>query len=170
MTAKFSAITLPSFISKRFDDRAGILRVIANLVILFFFTLYVASGFKGGTLLFAHTFGATEKVSLFVTAAVVISYTFLGGYLAVCLTDLLQGLLMLTALVFCCVLGYVAISGTGVDISAIRPNAFSITTGWITAASLLAWGFGYFGQPHILARFIGIRDTSSVPKARRLGI
>ncbi len=170
MSAKYSAITLPSFISKRFDDPKGILRLIANLVILFFFTLYVASGFKGGTLLFAHTFGATEKLSLLVTAAVVISYTFLGGYLAVCLTDLLQGLLMLTALVFCAVLGYVAISGTGVDISAIRPNAFSISTGWITAASLLAWGFGYFGQPHILARFIGIKDTDSVPKARRIGI
>ncbi|HQB88626.1 MAG TPA: sodium:proline symporter, partial [Treponemataceae bacterium] len=123
MSAKYSAITLPSFISKRFDDPKGILRLIANLIILFFFTLYVASGFKGGTLLFAHTFGATEKLSLLVTAAVVISYTFLGGYLAVCLTDLLQGLLMLTALVFCAVLGYVAISGTGVDISAIRPNA-----------------------------------------------
>ncbi|MBN1616754.1 MAG: sodium/proline symporter PutP [Spirochaetales bacterium] len=170
MSAKFKAITLPSFISRRFDDSSGVLRIIANLVILFFFTLYVASGFKGGTLLFAHTFGASEQVSLFVTAAVVISYTFLGGYLAVCWTDLLQGLLMLTALVFCCILGYAAIAGSGVSISQIRPNAFSFSTGAITAASLMAWGFGYFGQPHILARFIGIKDTASVKSARRIGI
>jgi sodium/proline symporter len=170
MTEKLKAVTLPTYFSNRFDDTSGVLKVVSTLVILVFFTLYVASGLKGGTLLFAHTFGASEQIALIVTTLVVVSYTFLGGYVAVCWTDLIQGLLMLAALVFCALLGFFAISGSGADITAANPNAFKIATGWITGASLMAWGFGYFGQPHILARFIGIRDVESVPRARRIGI
>lgn len=84
MSEKLKAVTLPTFISNRFDDRSGVIKVVSTLVILFFFTLYVASGLKGGTLLFAHTFGATESWSLIITTVVVVSYTFLGGYRAVC--------------------------------------------------------------------------------------
>ncbi len=170
MTEKLGAVTLPSFISKRFDDNTGILKLVSTFVILFFFTLYVASGLKGGTLLFAHTFGASESVALIITTLVVVSYTFLGGYKAVCWTDLVQGLLMLAALVFCGLLGFIAIAGSDVQISAVNPEAFKFSTGWITAVSLMAWGFGYFGQPHILTRFIGIKDVESVKKARRVGI
>jgi len=170
MTEKLGAVTLPSFISKRFEDESGLLKVVSTLVILFFFTLYVASGLKGGTLLFSHTFGASATVGLIVTTLVVVSYTFLGGYMAVCWTDLIQGLLMLGALIFCSLLGFFAITGSGADIAAVNPNAFKFSTSWITGASLMAWGFGYFGQPHILARFIGIKDVQSVPSARRVGI
>lgn len=170
MTENLKAMTLPTFISNRFDDKSGVLKVVSTLVILFFFTLYVASGLKGGTLLFAHSFGASEQTGLIVTTLVVVSYTFLGGYMAVCWTDLIQGILMLTALVFCTLMGIFAISGSGVSISSINPDAFNFSTGWITAASLMAWGLGYFGQPHILTRFIGIRDVKSVPAARRVGI
>ncbi len=170
MTEKFDAVTLPTFIARRFDDETHVLKVVSTLVILFFFTLYVASGLKGGTLLFAHTFGATEQVALIITTLVVVSYTFLGGYMAVCWTDLIQGLLMLAALVFCGLLGFFAIAGKGAHISAANPDAFHFSTGWITALSLMAWGFGYFGQPHILARFIGIKDVKSVKSARRIGI
>ncbi len=170
LSERYGAVTLPSFIAKRFEDTTHILKVVATLVILFFFTLYVASGLKGGTLLFAHTFGASEQTALLITTLVVVSYTFLGGYLAVCWTDLIQGLLMVTALVFVALLGFFAISGSGADISAANPDAFKFSTGWITAVSLMAWGFGYFGQPHILARFIGIKDAESVKPARRIGI
>ena len=170
MTEKLKAVTLPTYFSNRFDDKSGVLKVVSTLVILVFFTLYVASGLKGGTLLFAHTFGASEQIALIVTTLVVVSYTFLGGYVAVCWTDLIQGLLMLAALVFCALLGFFAIVGSGANITAANPGAFKIATGWITGASLMAWGFGYFGQPHILARFIGIRDVESVPRARRIGI
>ncbi len=169
-TEKLNAVTLPTFLSNRFDDTSGIIKTVSTVVILIFFTLYVASGLKGGTLLFAHSFGATEQTALLITTAVVVSYTFLGGYMAVCWTDLIQGLLMLCALVFCCLLAYIAISGSGVDIAATNPKAFKMTTTWLTGASLMAWGFGYFGQPHILARFIGIRAVEDVPKARRIGI
>ncbi len=169
LTECLDAVTLPTYISNRFDDTTGLLKSVSTLVILFFFTLYVASGLKGGTLLFAHTFGATEQTALLVTTVVVVSYTFLGGYMAVCWTDLIQGLLMLVALAFCAILGYVAISGTGTDIAAVNPQAFSYTTTWLSGASLMAWGFGYFGQPHILTRFIGISSVKEVPYARRVG-
>jgi sodium/proline symporter len=167
---ELNAVTLPTFLSNRFDDTSGLIKTVSTIVILFFFTLYVASGLKGGTLLFAHSFGATEQTALIITTLVVVSYTFLGGYMAVCWTDLIQGILMLTALVFCFLLAYFAISGSGVDIAAVNPKAFSITTTWLTGASLMAWGFGYFGQPHILARFIGIKSVGDVKKARRVGI
>lgn len=170
LTERLEAVTLPTYIANRFNDTSGLLKSVSTLVILIFFTLYVASGLKGGTLLFAHTFGATEQTALLVTTVVVVSYTFLGGYMAVCWTDLIQGMLMLAALVFCVVLGYVAISGTGTDIAAVNPKAFNFTTTWLTGASLMAWGFGYFGQPHILARFIGISSVKAVPHARRVGI
>ena len=170
LSESYSAVTLPSFLARRFDDNTHILKVVATLVILFFFTLYVASGLKGGTLLFAHTFGASESSALIITTLVVVGYTFLGGYLAVCWTDLIQGLLMVTALVFVALLGFFAINGSGSDIVAANPKAFDFSTGWITAVSLMAWGFGYFGQPHILARFIGIKDAQSVKPARRIGI
>jgi len=165
---KLDAVTLPTYLSNRFDDSSGVLKTVSAAVILVFFTLYVASGLKGGTLLFAHSFGATEQTALIITTLVVVSYTFLGGYMAVCWTDLIQGLLMLSALVFCSLLAFFAIWGSGVDISTVNPKAFDFTTTWITGASLMAWGFGYFGQPHILARFIGINSVEEVPKARRI--
>jgi sodium/proline symporter len=167
---KLNAVTLPTYLSNRFDDSSGVLKIASTVVIIIFFTLYVASGLKGGTLLFAHSFGATEQTAMIVTTLVVVSYTFLGGYLAVCWTDLVQGLLMLSALTFCSLLAFFAISGTGIDISATKPKAFDFTTSWLTGASLMAWGFGYFGQPHILARFFGINRVEEVPKARRIGM
>jgi len=170
LTEGMDAFTLPTYISHRFDDTNHLLKTVSTLVILVFFTLYVASGLKGGTLLFAHSFGASENTSLLVTTLVVVSYTFLGGYLAVCWTDLIQGLLMLTALTFCTLLGYFSISGSGADITAANPAAFRFRTSLLTGASLMAWGFGYFGQPHILARFMGISSVKAVPRARRIGI
>ena len=106
---KLNAVTLPTYLSNRFDDTSGVLKSVSALVILVFFTIYVASGLKGGTLLFAHSFGATEQTALIITTLVVVSYTFLGGYMAVCWTDLIQGLLMLSALAFCSLLSFFAI-------------------------------------------------------------
>lgn len=170
-TEDLGAITLPTYISERFEDKSGILKIVAALVIMLFFTLYVASGLKGGTLLFAHTFDASEQAAMIITTLVVVSYTFLGGYLAVCWTDLIQGILMFLALLFCAMLGYFAIAGNPVDISAVNPKAFDWRAGSIlSGASLMAWGLGYFGQPHILARFVGIKNVASVPAARRIGM
>lgn len=169
-TERLNVVTLPTYLSKRFEDNSGLIRIVSASVILLFFTLYVASGLKGGTLLFAHSFGATENTAMIITTLVVVSYTFLGGYMAVCWTDLIQGILMLVALVFCALLAYFSISGSSVDIATVNPKAFNFTTTWLTGASLMAWGLGYFGQPHILSRFIGISSVREVPKARRVGM
>ncbi|WP_210543680.1 sodium/proline symporter PutP [Rhodoferax sp. PAMC 29310] len=170
-TEDLDAITLPTYIGERFEDKSGILKIVAAVVIMLFFTLYVASGLKGGTLLFAYTFDASEKTAMIITTIVVVSYTFLGGYLAVCWTDLIQGILMFLALLFTAMLGYFAIAGNPVDISTVNPKAFDWKAGSIlSGASLMAWGLGYFGQPHILARFVGIKNVESVPAARRIGM
>ena len=108
---------------------------------------------------------------MIVTTLVIVSYMFLGGYLAVCWTDLIQGILLFGALLFCAILGYLAFADTTVDIAVANPKAFDWRAGSIlTGASLMAWGFGYFGQPRILARFLGIRSTEDVPAARRIGM
>lgn len=168
---QLDAITLPTYIGQRFEDHSGILKIVAATVILLFFTLYVASGLKGGTLLFAHAFDASEQTAMIVTTLVIVSYTFLGGYLAVCWTDLIQGILMFCALLFCALLGYFAIADSTVDIAVANPKAFDWRAGSIlTGASLMAWGFGYFGQPHILARFLGIKSADDVPAARKIGM
>ncbi|XCN73477.1 MAG: sodium/proline symporter PutP [Candidatus Electrothrix aestuarii] len=167
---QLNAVTLPTYLSDRFEDSSGILKSVSTVLILIFFTLYVASGLKGGTLLFAHSFEASEQTALLITTVVIVSYTFLGGYLAVCWTDLVQGLLMLAALVACSLLALFAISGSGVDITATKPEAFQLKTTWLTGASLMAWGLGYSGQPHILARFIGIKGVEDVTAARWIGM
>lgn len=170
-TEDLGAITLPTYIGERFEDKSGILKIVSAVVIMLFFTLYVASGLKGGTLLFAYTFDSSEQTAMIITTLVVVSYTFLGGYLAVSWTDLIQGILMFLALLFCAMLGYFAIAGNPVDISAVNPKAFDWKAGSIlSGASLMAWGLGYFGQPHILARFVGIKNVESVPAARRIGM
>jgi len=170
ITEKLDAVTIPSYLSNRFEDSRNILKIFSTVVIMIFFTLYVASGLKGGTLLFSYTFNASKSVALIITTLVVVSYTFLGGYMAVCWTDLIQGLLMLTALVFTVILGFNYITNNTELIKSVNTNAFTFKTTIITGASLMAWGFGYFGQPHILSRFIGIDSVKSVPKARRIGV
>ncbi|MCP5144140.1 MAG: sodium/proline symporter PutP [Gammaproteobacteria bacterium] len=170
LSESLSAITLPTYLARRFDDSNGALRIATTAVILVFFTLYVAAGLKGGTLLFAHAFNAQPSVALLVTVTVVVSYTFLGGYLAVCWTDLVQGLLMLSALTFCALLATTAIADAPLSLAQVRPGVWHIATSWLSGASLLAWGLGYFGQPHILARFFGIRSIADIPRARRIGI
>ncbi len=164
------AITLPTYLSNRFNDKSNLIKIVSSVVILIFFTIYVAAGLKGGEKLFAYTFEASPTVALTVTTLVVVSYTFLGGYLAVCWTDLIQGILMAGALAFIVILGFSNTSDFSANVIAANPNAFSIKTGIITALSLLAWGLGYFGQPHILARFIGIRDAKEIPRARRIAM
>lgn len=170
ISEKLDVVTIPNYLQQRFNKNGTLLKSIAASVILIFFTLYVASGLKGGSLLFSYIFDASELTGLIITTIVIVSYTFLGGYLAVCWTDLIQGLLMLAALLFLTLLGYYALFSANINIQDIKPDAFKISTTWLTGASLMAWGLGYFGQPHILARFMGIRSSEDVPTARRTAI
>lgn len=168
-------ITIPDYFETRFDDEKHILRVICAVVILIFFTFYVSSGLVSGAKLFESTFGLKYEHALSTGAFIIVVYTFLGGYKAVCWTDLMQGLLMMCALIIVPAVMLYHLGGFNEALSIvkeIKPNALSMGEGlsWVAIVSALAWGLGYFGQPHILVRFMSIRSTKEIPQATIIGI
>ena len=169
------SITIPDYFETRFDDDKHILRVICAFVILIFFTFYVSSGLVSGAKLFESTFGLRYDYALTTGTVIIVAYTFLGGYKAVCWTDLIQGLLMMGALIIVPVVMLYHLGGFSealTVIKEIKPNALSMGEGvsWVAIVSALAWGLGYFGQPHILVRFMSIRSTKEIPLATFIGI
>jgi len=174
-SAAQGTLTLPSYFSARLLSLDGdtdprmllAVRAVATALILFFFTFYVASGLVAGARLFEATLGLDYRVALAVGAVVIVAYTVAGGFLAVAWTDFFQGLLMLVALIS------VPLMLFGFDTeprqNPVRLDAFTGLTavGWV---SLVAWGLGYFGQPHILARFMAIESADAVPRATLIGM
>ncbi|EAI3388972.1 TPA: sodium/proline symporter PutP [Campylobacter coli] len=170
-----NSITIPDYFETRFDDDKHILRIVCAIVILIFFTFYVSSGLVGGAKLFEATFGIRYEYALTTGTLIIVAYTFLGGYKAVCWTDLLQGLLMMGALIVVPAVMLYHLGGFGeamAVIEEIKPNALSMGEGIgaLSIVSALAWGLGYFGQPHILVRFMSIRSTKDIPTATFVGI
>lgn len=170
-----NSITIPDFLENRFRDSAHLLRVISALVILLFFTFYTSSGMVGGALLFEASFGLTYTQALWIGAIVIVSYTFLGGFLAVSWTDFIQGILMLLALIVVPIRAIMLLGGWGEAVDAvgqIDPTHLQMVqgVGVLAIVSSLAWGLGYFGQPHILTRFMALRKAGDVPKARLIGM
>ncbi|EAH7287958.1 sodium/proline symporter PutP [Campylobacter coli] len=170
-----NSITIPDYFETRFDDDKHILRIVCAIVILIFFTFYVSSGLVGGAKLFEATFGIRYEYALTTGTLIIVAYTFLGGYKAVCWTDLLQGLLMMGALIVVPAVMLYHLGGFGeamAVIEEIKPNALSMGEGIgaLSIISALAWGLGYFGQPHILVRFMSIRSTKDIPAATFVGI
>jgi sodium/proline symporter len=172
-----NALTLPDYFTHRFDDRSRVLRVLSALVILVFFAVYCASGIVAGARLFESVFGVPYAQALWWGAAATILYTLIGGFLAVSWTDTVQASLMLFALVLTPVMVIVGSGGFDTSMEAIRAvdparlDPFKGgTLGVVGIVSLLAWGLGYFGQPHILARFMAADDLATIPKARRIGM
>jgi len=169
------SLTIPDFLENRFGDKTRILRIVSAIVILVFFTLYISAGLVGGGLLFENTFGMDYTTALLVGAFVIISYTFLGGFLAVSWTDFAQGILMFLTLLLVPVFVIAAVGGMGeanANIQAINPGYSTLLEGmtFLGMISLLSWGLGYFGQPHILARFMAIRSEDDVPRAMTIGM
>lgn len=175
-----NSITLPDYFENRFKDDKHLIRIIAGLVIVVFFAVYTASGMVSGGKLFENAFNFPYHWGLFITAAVVIIYTFVGGYLAVSLTDLFQGTIMFIAIVMVPIATWLTLTGDGVEpfirldeLGALNDvDYMSIVSGVsiVTIISNLAWFFGYFGQPHIIIRFMSIKSHKLLPAARRIGI
>jgi sodium/proline symporter len=171
-----NALTLPDYFSNRFEDKENLLRILTTVVILVFFTIYCASGVVAGARLFENMFGLPYQTALWVGAACTISYVFIGGFLAVSWTDTVQGSLMITALIVAPVLGYfVIINGlqpTQSLTDLIEPAKLDMLKGasFVGIASLMAWGLGYFGQPHILVRFMAAESVKTIPSARRISM
>ncbi|MCT2386892.1 sodium/proline symporter PutP [Erwinia pyrifoliae] len=170
-----NALTLPDFFSSRFEDSSKLLRVISALVILVFFTIYCASGVVAGARLFESTFGMSYETALWAGAAATIVYTFVGGFLAVSWTDTVQASLMIFALILTPVMVIVAVGGLGDAMQVIAAKSTQNmdmlkNLNFVAIVSLLGWGLGYFGQPHILARFMAADSHRSIRTARRIGM
>ena len=179
---RLDAITVPQFFSKRWGDERNLLSAIAAVVIIIFFVPYLASGFSACGKLFASLFGVEYITAMLISAAVIVVYTVMGGFLAASFTDLIQSIIMTVALVV--VLGFGVVNAGGMD--AVLDNARSMAgylslsniydpaTGGsnpyslLTICSLLAWGLGYFGMPHILLRFMAIEEEKKLTLSRRV--
>jgi sodium/proline symporter len=175
-----NSLTLPDYFERRFDDHSRMLRGVSALLILVFFVFYTSSGFVASGRLFEALFGLPYVEAMFWGTLVMLAYTFLGGFLAVSWSDVLQGSLMFFALVIVAGLGISMAGGlesTFARLDALDPDLLDPFVadegrrlGWIGIASLLAWGIGYVGQPHILARFMAARSARHIEVARRVAM
>jgi sodium/proline symporter len=170
-----NSITIPDFFENRFKDNSRILRITSALVILIFFTFYTSSGMVSGGQLFESAFNMNYTTGIWLTASVVILYTLFGGFLAVSWTDFVQGTIMFIALILVPIVTVANIGsmdGTFDEIRSIDPKLLQAFEGTTTIGiiSLLAWGLGYFGQPHIIVRFMAITSVKEVKSARRIGM
>ena len=170
-----NALTLPDYMTNRFRDDSRVLRVLAALVILVFFAVYCASGMVAGGRLFESVFGLGYAQAIWWGASVTVLYSLIGGFLAASWTDVAQGTLMFFALLITPVLVVMHSGGPADGLELIR-EVDPTRLDWIGAGGLvaivsaMAWGLGYCGQPHILARFMAAESVQSIPKARRIGM
>lgn len=175
-----NSITVPSFFENRLRDSSRLLRVLAGVVILVFFTLYISSGMVAGGFFFESSFNSDYLLGMLLVAGVTLLYTLFGGFLGASFTDVVQGVMMLIALIVVPVSAVIAIGGfgeMGAAIDELAPNHLSLLGGTaltggvvLTIISGLAWGLGYFGQPHIIVRFMALRNPGEAKAARRIGM
>ena len=183
-----NSLTIPSFFENRYRDNKGIIKIVSAIIIAIFFAVYTASAFRSGAKLFETLFGDTignaYLIGLIIAAVVILIYTLLGGFKAVCTTDLIQGLLMLVAILAVPIVAYAiltwdngfaqALSAKGVSSPENYLDFFRNEDGSpISAVSIissLAWGLGYFGMPHIIIRFMAIKNETEVKKSRKIAI
>ena len=176
-----NSLTLPEFFVNRYRDEKKVLLGLSSAVIVIFFVVYTASAFSAGGKLFNSVFGMDYHLALIIGALVILTYTFMGGFLAVCTTDFIQGLLMLFAVIFVPMIALINMGpsnftanlvSTGVEPSSFL-NPMQEGGTQITAVSILssfAWGLGYFGMPHILVRFMAIKDKEELKKSKSIAI
>lgn len=169
------ALTIPEFFAKRFNRKTSSIRIISAAIIVLFFTLYTSAGLVAGGKLFESAFGLDYQIGLIITLGVVVSYTLLGGFLAVSLTDFVQGCIMFVALALVPIVAYQQFTDSNEMLGYAYQSipTFSQTMSdmtWLGLVSSLAWGLGYFGQPHIIVRFMAIRSVPAVKTARAIGM
>lgn len=177
---KGNSITLPDFFAHRFPEQATIIRLISAFFILLFYLFYTSSGLVAAGKLFNGVFGFDYGWSTCIGTLVIVVYTFMGGFIAVSWTDLFQGLLIFFALLVTSMMAVQKLGGPMLALSGIQElnpdyinmlsSEMNVPISYITIASLLAWGLGYFGQPHILVRFMAIRSTALIPGARAIAV
>ena len=176
-----NSITVPSFFENRLRDSTRLLRILSGLVVLVFFTFYISSGMVAGGVFFESSFNGDYLVGMLLVGGITLLYTLFGGFLGASFTDVVQGLMMVIALIVVPISAVIAVGGIDETTSLIAENAGSghlsmlggaaVTGGTVIAIiSALAWGLGYFGQPHIIVRFMALRSPQEAKSARRIGI
>jgi sodium/proline symporter len=175
-TQKTNTITLPCFFEARFGDPTGLLRVVSAIIILIFFTIYASAQLVATGKLFESTFSVSYATAVLMGGVVIIAYTFLGGFLAVCWTDLFQGTLMVLALVIVPLLAYIDVGGMSTISKAMVSKGTQINLipqsgiAGLAVVSATAWGLGYFGQPHILTRFMSVKSVRKLSRSMAIAI
>lgn len=183
-TGKYNALTIPDYLHKRFDDSSNIIRVFSSIIIAFFFLFYVSAQLHASGKILNSLFTINPITGITIGALIIISYTLLGGFMAVAWTDFFQGFLMLGTLVILPITGFIELSKSGITISdgwimaeAIFKNENSSLFGgkkngeaFIVALTGLSWGLGYLGQPHLLIRFMAIKRSKDIKIARRIAL
>ncbi|MBM9594065.1 sodium/proline symporter PutP [Roseitranquillus sediminis] len=173
-----NSLTIPEFLANRFPSQATTLRMVSAIIIVIFFAVYTASGLVAGGKLFSTAFDGGYQTGVWLTLGIVLAYTVVGGFLAVCLTDFVQGCIMMLALIVMPLVVLYAGEGggfgqAGETLSTVEGFTLSWWTdgmtfiGWL---SLMAWGLGYFGQPHIIVRFMAVRSVPEVSTARNIAM
>lgn len=175
-----NSLTIPDYLSNRFEDRKNGLRLICALFIILFFIIYTSSGFVAAGKLFNTIFGIPYLHALLLGAFVVVFYTFLGGFSAVALTDFIQGTMMFFTVLYVPVAATIALGGPmptldilskgGSDFFSFFPDSTGISALLVMIISSLGWGLGYFGQPHILVKFMAIGDPKELKKSTRIAM
>ena len=175
-----NSLTIPDYLSNRFEDKKNGLRFICALFIILFFVIYTSSGFVSAGKLFNTIFGLPYFTALLVGAGVVIFYTFLGGFSAVSMTDFVQGAMMFFTVLYIPIAATIvmggpaptaaALAGEGKDFFSFFPGSMDLVTLLIMMISSLGWGLGYFGQPHILVRFMAISNPSELKKSTKIAM
>lgn len=181
------SITIPEFFTNRFKDKSHVLSIVSVFFIVLFFTIYTASGFVACAKLFRSVFGLNWNLGLLIGFVIILSYTIMGGYKAVCTTDFIQGTLIFVAFVISAIVIIVSLGGVGNAVSSVQSftdramsgefgktmlNNFTANKSFspMSAVSAFAWCLGYFGMPHIIVRFMGCRSNKEIKTARRVGI
>ncbi len=166
-----NALTLPDYFENRFKDKSKAIRTATGIAIVVFFIVYTSSMFAAGAKLFMQIFTVEYTTALIISSLIIIAYTFLGGFLAVCFTDVMQGVLMFIAIIVVPVVVISRLGGGAATLAMLEEGAWNFfpsgdgTVTWLLIISSLAWGLGYCGQPHILARFMAIKSPKEVKPA-----
>ena len=165
------SITIPQYLTNRFLSRSKSLQIICAAIFMIAYTIYAASSIKACGTLFNTVIGMDATLAMYIAAAIIIGYTFLGGFSAVCWTDFFQGLLMLAALLIAPIFALALVKGGGAEATAGFPaNYWSFNSSWQDVISGLGWGLGYFGMPHIIIRFMSVKSEKDLRKSSVIGI
>ena len=166
------SITVPQYLTNRFLASSKVLQVICAVIFLAAYTIYAASSVKACGTLFNTVIGIDPTLAMYLAAAIIVSYTFLGGFSAVCWTDFFQGLLMLGALLIAPIfaLGLIGAGEAAMTVDQLPAGYWNLFPDWKTVVSGLGWGLGYFGMPHIIIRFMSVRSDQDLKKSAKIGI